>query len=237
MRYAEVAVDAPVGHSRTFSYSIPERFTTEPGQLVWVPFGRRVAQGVVVELAVSPQVEVTRDILQPIEPAPLVGGVYLDLARWLSGYYLCSLFAAITPLLPPGFETQIRSQVVSGALENACSASLRPQTLDALQALEAAAGLREQDFVKLLGRNGDRELTRLLQKGFVHRHVELPRPRIAPRYESYLFAGAGPGRGRKRRTRCLSGNRRYFGRSPSKRRSTGQRWPTKSLATASPTLW
>ena len=51
MRYAEVAVDAPVAHSRTFSYSIPPRFVVEPGQLVWVPFGRRVAQGVVVELA------------------------------------------------------------------------------------------------------------------------------------------------------------------------------------------
>jgi primosomal protein N' len=40
MRYAEVAVDAPVNHSRTFSYSIPDRFRIQPGQLVWVPFGR-----------------------------------------------------------------------------------------------------------------------------------------------------------------------------------------------------
>ncbi len=55
MKYAEVAVDAPVGHSRTFSYSIPSRFSVEPGQLVWVPFGRRVAQGVVVQLAAAPQ--------------------------------------------------------------------------------------------------------------------------------------------------------------------------------------
>ena len=76
MRYAEVAVDAPVGHSRTFSYSVPQRFTVEPGQLVWVPFGRRVAQGLVMELAASPQVEVTRDILQPIEPTPLVSAAH-----------------------------------------------------------------------------------------------------------------------------------------------------------------
>ena len=50
MRYAEVAVDAAVAHSRTFSYSIPPRFSVETGQLVWVPFGRRVLQGLVVEL-------------------------------------------------------------------------------------------------------------------------------------------------------------------------------------------
>ena len=107
MRYAEVAVDAPVAHSRTFSYSIPSPLSLEPGQLVWVPFGRRVAQGVVVELAAAPQVEVTRDILQPVEPSPLVTPNGLELARWLSGYYLCSLYDAIALFLPPGFEAQV----------------------------------------------------------------------------------------------------------------------------------
>ena len=114
MRYAEVAVDAPVAHSRTFSYSIPPSIAVEPGQLVWVPFGRRVAQGVVVELVAAPQVEVTRDILQTIEPSPLIRPLHLDLAKWLSGYYLCSLFTALSPLLPPGFESQVRSKVLPG---------------------------------------------------------------------------------------------------------------------------
>ena len=75
LRYAEVAVDAPVAPSRTFSYSIPRPIVVEPGQLVWVPFGRRVAQGVVVELAAAPQVEITRDVLQSIEPSPLLSSV------------------------------------------------------------------------------------------------------------------------------------------------------------------
>ena len=187
MRYAEVAVDAPVAHSRTFSYSIPQRFTVVPGQLVWVPFGRRIAQGVVIELAGSPQVEVTRDLLQPIEPAPLVSPVNLNLARWLSRYYLCSLFAAIAPLLPPGFERQVISQVYSGSPDNADLSSLRPQTLEALTALGGTSGLREEEFVKLLERNGNRELGRLLQKGLVRRQVKLPQARISPRYQSYLL--------------------------------------------------
>ena len=187
MRYAEVAVDAPVAHSRTFSYSIPPKFTVSPGQLVWVPFGRRIAQGVVVELVGSPQVEVTKDLLQPIEPAPLVSPVHLNLARWLSRYYLCSLFAAIAPLLPPGFDRHVRSQVYSSSKDTADLSSLRPQTLEALTALDGKSGAREEDFVKLLGRNGDRELSRLVQKGLVRRQVELPQPRIAPRYQSYLL--------------------------------------------------
>ena len=187
MRYAEVAVDAPVAHSRTFSYSVPQQFTVEPGQLVWVPFGRRVAQGTVMELAVSPQVEVTRDILQPIEPAPLISAAHLELARWLSGYYLCSLYSAIAPLLPPGFETEVRSRVSAGSFVDEDLASLRPQTIEALRRLGDSKDLREQDFLKLLGRNHERELARLNRLGLIHRHAELPRPRIAPRYQSYLF--------------------------------------------------
>ena len=191
-----------MAHSRTFSYSIPHRFVVEPGQLVWVPFGRRVAQGVVAELAAAPQVEVTRDILQPIDPAPLVSRQRLDLARWLSGYYLCSLFDAISPLLPPGFETQVRSRIypAPGASEEpgpndadwtslaaADLSFLRPEAAEVLRGLDSASGYEEQAFTKLLGRNGERVLARLLDRGLVRRHTELPRPRIATRYETFLF--------------------------------------------------
>ncbi len=192
MKYVEVAVDAPTASSRTFSYSIPDRFTVTPGQLVWVPFGRRVAQGVAMELADAPQVEVTRDILQPIEPAPLVSPVHLKLAKWLSAYYLSPLFSAVAPLLPPGFEGQVHSQVSPGSYEDDDLEALRPQTADALRELRGSSGLRELDFLKLLGRGGQRELSRLVQQGLVYRRAELPRPRIAPRYQSYLFRVTQP---------------------------------------------
>ena len=73
LRYADVAVDAPVGHARTFTYGIPARFTVQPGQLVWVPFGSQTLQGIVVELSAAKPDFPTRDILQPVEPAPLLG--------------------------------------------------------------------------------------------------------------------------------------------------------------------
>ena len=47
-RFAEVAVDAPVGPGRTFSYNIPRYLSLETGQLVWIPFGQRILQGVVM---------------------------------------------------------------------------------------------------------------------------------------------------------------------------------------------
>ena len=185
-RYVEVAVDAPVGHSRTFSYSIPDRFHLEPGQLVWVPFGRRTLQGVVMELADAPQVEITKDIRQPVEPGRLLDDTALALARWLSRYYLCSLFDAIALFLPPGFKAQVRSRILPLPVADAEREALKPATREALIGLTEQRRMTEGDFAQLLGKTGIREVNRLIDRGFVHRRVDLPRPRTF-RYASRLF--------------------------------------------------
>ncbi len=196
MRYAEVAVDAPVSHSRTFSYSIPDCFSVEPGQLVWVPFGRRLIQGLVVQLSPTAQVETTRDILQPLEPSPLISPIGLSLGFWLSSYYFCSLFECLSLLLPPGFKAQVRSRVSATPAAREESASLntpgswRPQTAEAMQKLANTRQMGEGEFTQLLGRNSTRELNRLVDAGLVRRRVDLPRPRTFP-YECYRIPTNG----------------------------------------------
>ncbi|PKB71708.1 MAG: primosomal protein N' [SAR202 cluster bacterium Io17-Chloro-G6] len=194
MRYAEVAVDAVVGHSRTFSYSILPRFTVEPGQLVWVPFGARVLQGLVVELVDVPNVPQTRDILQPVEPSPLIDPLHLQLGRWISAHYRCSMFTALAPLLPPGFEAHVRSRITAVPGADPAAANLRPESVEALEVLSAKkTGLDEADFTKLLGRNGGRELGRLVDRGLVRRRLTMPRPRVAPKYEGFLLPSPATG--------------------------------------------
>jgi primosomal protein N' (replication factor Y) (superfamily II helicase) len=186
MKYAEVAVDAPVGPGKTFSYSVPEHFSVGPGQLVWVPLARRITQGVVVELPDAPQVEYTRDILQPIEPSPLVSSTGLELAQWMSRYYLCSLFDAIGLFLPPGFKAQVRSQIIPAPVSDSDLEPLASQAREAFETLTSKGWLGEGEFTQLLGRNGARELRRLVEKGLVYRQVDVPRPRVF-RYECYLL--------------------------------------------------
>ncbi len=190
-RFAEVAVDAPAGHSRTFSYSIPHRFRVEPGQLVWVPFGPRILQGVVMELAAAPQVDATRDILQPVEPGRLLDDRSLSLARWVSRYYFSSLFDALALFLPPGFKAQVRSQLLPLPVDDAYMENLKPASREALAALAEQRRMSEADFAKLLGRSGIREVNRLVDGGFVHRRTDLPRPRTF-RYDSRLIPTGGP---------------------------------------------
>ena len=161
LRYADVAVDAPVGHARTFTYGIPSRFTVQPGQLVWVPFGSQTLQGIVVELSSAKPDFSTRDILQPVEPAPLLSPGQLQLGQWLSRYYRSPLFAALSLMLPPGFESRVRSRIFPTADSGVDKDTLREETVAALETLNDKGRMPQADFVKLLGRRGVRELNRL----------------------------------------------------------------------------
>ena len=195
LRFADVAVDAPVGHARTFTYGFPSRFTVQPGQLVWVPFGPQTLQGIVVELSSAKPDFPTRDIVQPVEPAPLLAPEQLQLGQWLSRHYRSPLFASLSLMLPPGFESRVRSHIFPVAPvspENPVPAKPelaegREETAAALETLNDKGRMSQADFVKLLGRRGSRELNRLVERGAVHREVSIPRPGVAPKYEGYLI--------------------------------------------------
>ena len=190
MEYAEVAVDAPVAPSRTFSYHIPARFAVESGQLVWVPFGRRVAQGIVSKLSLSPQVEVTKDILQPVEPAPLLDWRALRIGEWMSRYYLCSLFDALALFLPPEFKGQVRAVVRPGLVRQSESSLGDSETEDVLAELAQRGQMPEAEFTKLFKRGGARQVDRWVERGVIQRQVTLPRPGRF-RYECFLIPAGG----------------------------------------------
>lgn len=85
-----VAIDAPL--RRLFDYRAPasiEPARLQPGQRVWVPFGRRKAVGVIVELRQRSEVPDTRlkSALALIDEIPVLDAILLDLLRWSAEYY------------------------------------------------------------------------------------------------------------------------------------------------------
>ena len=203
MNYADVAIDAdwiPAG--KTFSYRIPRHLAVEPGQLVWVQFGRSYVQGVVVSLSDVSAVseDETRDILHPVEPSPLVSSLGLELSDWLGQTYLCSPFESLAPMLPPGFRAQQRSRLtaVPGLDDDANLASFREVTQNAWRELAASGKVcDEPDFLKRIATAPSRtdaarrDLRRLIDRGMVHKEVSLPRPRTH-RHRRLLIPGHLP---------------------------------------------
>jgi len=103
MNYAEVAVNSP-GSRSTFCYAIPPGLNISAGQAVWVPFGSRVIQGIVLRLSDEPSVEETKEIAGVVTDFPLLSPIQIKLARWISERYFAPLFDALALMLPPGFE-------------------------------------------------------------------------------------------------------------------------------------
>ena len=195
MDYADVAIDADwIQPGQTFSYRIPRHLAVEPGQLVWVQFGRNYVQGIVASLADRSAVpeEATRDILHPVEPSPLISALGLELAEWIGHTYRCSPFEALQPFLPAGFHAHQLSRLtaVSGATDAADLQSVRAATRRAWEQLaESGKVIEEPAFLKQLDPDrpsvARRELQRLVDRGMILKKVSLPRPRTH-RYQRFL---------------------------------------------------
>lgn len=94
---------------RSFTYEIPEdlRDLIRVGQLVWVPFGARRLQGIVVELTETADIEKTRPLETIVQPEPLVTLQQIELAQRISGKFLAPLSDCIWLFLPPGIEDKV----------------------------------------------------------------------------------------------------------------------------------
>jgi primosomal protein N' (replication factor Y) (superfamily II helicase) len=98
----------------TFTYAVPGALARRlaPGQLVSVPFGSRLAPGIVWEVAAGAAdqdaVPTPREIAELLDPEPLLAPERRALAEWLADRYACSLPAAAALALPPGMLQRTR---------------------------------------------------------------------------------------------------------------------------------
>jgi len=188
MRYAEVSVNSPVAQRQTFSYSLPPGLGIDIGQAVWVPFGDKLLQGVVLELSPHPAVEETKDIAGVIEPRPILSPARVQLARWISRYYLSPLFDAVALMLPPGFERRALAFISARPIPADFDLStLTPEQKQVLQLLGEQGRVSLRRVEKLLGKKKARSVVaQLVRRGLAVRSYELEPIKAKPKIEPYL---------------------------------------------------
>jgi primosomal protein N' (replication factor Y) len=180
MPFAEVAVNSTAPHRQTFTYSLPNGLSVAVGQAVYVPFGSRTLQGVVLEITEEPRFPETRDIIAAVDGRPLLSPERAALARWISERYLAPLFDCVALMLPPGFRrkplTLLRSLLSREEID-----ALEPAPRQR-QVLEALAGRREVEAEELRKELGLRGLgavvDQLVGRGLVERIYELGPPKV-----------------------------------------------------------
>ena len=187
MKFAEVAVDIPTQPGRTFSYRIPDELPVSAGQLVRVPFGARTLQGIVYSLAERSQVPdaETKDIDAIVFDEPLLDEVHLRLARWISEYYLCSLFEAATPMLPPGGRVRARVHLTLVNPKTDRS-SLTPLQNRVVDYIKQRAATTQDALVRAVGDSAAASVAALVQRNIVNRDYALPDPAVKHRYRTLI---------------------------------------------------
>ena len=100
--FARVAFDLPV--PTEFTYEVPARLegSLRAGQRVRVPFRTRSRVGYLVGFEETSDLKKIKAITEVVDDEPLVPGDLLDLARWISRYYCCSLGESVQAMLPGG---------------------------------------------------------------------------------------------------------------------------------------
>jgi primosomal protein N' (replication factor Y) len=103
MTFVRVAVNLPAV-SGEYDYHLPEALhgLVGPGHLVTVPFGRQIAQGIVLDLLDQPAVAKTRDVIDLLDPAPVLTAAQIVFARLLARETLNPLAAIVDMMIPPG---------------------------------------------------------------------------------------------------------------------------------------
>lgn len=138
---AEVAVFGFTLKPVTYSYAIPDGQDVQPGQLVKVPFGKNLRQGVIVSVGRKPPPDLAIKEVMSIESnRPSISAAQLELAAWISKRYFISMAEALHLMLPrlPKTPTSSYQNINKGISQELC---LFPTLRQAEAAAKANRGL------------------------------------------------------------------------------------------------
>lgn len=112
MKYLQIILNLPINQRFTYSYIPPEKedieLLPEIGKRAEIMFGNKKTSGFIIEIwdklpenFTFPQ-EKIKPIKRVIDKEPIFGKELLDIAQWISHFYLCSLGEAIFAMIPSG---------------------------------------------------------------------------------------------------------------------------------------
>ncbi len=112
MQYLEVILNLPVNQGFTYSYIPPENEKTELkpaiGKRAEIMFGNRKTQGFIIGIydKIPDNCPVVAEKIKPvkriIDKESLFGQELIEMAQWVSRYYLCTLGEAVFAMIPSG---------------------------------------------------------------------------------------------------------------------------------------
>ena len=182
-RFAEVAVNSGMPARTSFTYAVPPGLVVQPGQAVFVPYGARVLQGIV--LALQGETDLPAERLRTVEalaePEPVLDAIHVALARWMSATWLAPLWDCVTACLPGGYGQKPVTMV--SAVDIPPLLPIYPKDQKILQYVAAHGQVAIDELREAVGMVSMQTLRRLQAAGHLTVVQGLARPSGRFRYE------------------------------------------------------
>ncbi|MCH8814853.1 MAG: primosomal protein N' [Chloroflexi bacterium] len=188
MPYAEVAVNAAAPLRQTFTYRIPDDLNVSVGLAVYVPFGTRTLQGIVMEVTEIPAFAEARDLTAVIDPDPMLSSSHVATATWMSEHYLAPLFDCVSLMLPSGFKRRPITILSPLATTDELEDLSLPERQKAVFSAVIDAGEIELEALKRpLNISGVASaIAALVKRGVLQKSYRLARPAGRPKVVAHL---------------------------------------------------
>ena len=111
--YAEVLVEIKAkAVDKTFTYKIPEDLNVLVGMRVLVPFGSRKLEGFVLKIEKNKNLDYeVKDIIEVIDPYPVINEEMLKLGQYISKKTLSPLVSAYQTMLPKALKAKVNLKI------------------------------------------------------------------------------------------------------------------------------
>ncbi len=110
-----VDVILPLALANAYTYHVPDEMEgmVEFGMRVIVPFGaKKIYTAIVLRTHDNqPEMVETKDLIMVLDPAPVITEKQLDLWKWMSSYYQCTLGEIMKAALPSGLKLESETEI------------------------------------------------------------------------------------------------------------------------------
>ena len=187
MRYAEVAVDSVTWISKTYTYEIPIGLNIALGHAIWILFGAKRVQGIVISLTNVPPVQPTRFVESLSEEKPVLTERQIQLVKWVSSQYHVSLFQSALLFLAPSFRRRNTAFVkLSPTVKREEQNKLTQNETKVVDYLAEHGQAAVPSLRRSLGPSGMNALRKLEKEGIAVREIKNESKKLEPRTRKFL---------------------------------------------------
>lgn len=109
--YVNVLIETKVkSNDMTFTYHVPDNFNNDLlGKRVMVPFSSRILEGFVIGYASKAEGYEVKSVLKAIDDERVLNEELIELGKFMSEKYLCSLIYAYQAMLPKALKARVKT--------------------------------------------------------------------------------------------------------------------------------